>query len=563
MNKPVVTGIEIFIEALVQAEVRYLFGNPGTTELPLNAALARDDRLRYRFALHETPVMAMADGYSLASGKLGVVNLHTACGLGNAMGMLYNAQQEGTPLLVTAGQQDQRLLLSEPVLAGDLVRMAQPLTKWSYEIHRLEDIGPAVRRAAQIALAPPRGPVFLSLPLDLQMATLPAESLENPERLQPFVIDRRQRPAVDLLRNAVELLEQAKRPVILAGSRVTESGAIDSLVALAERWGAPVYAESTPSHGRLPFRCEHPLYQGVLPYWANEIEATLNPFDTVLAVGLNLMRLYIHRQPEQPIPAHLKLIQLDSLASELGKNISPTVGLLGDPAATLSELLMLFNPAADFTAQATARLADYTRLHMERRRKLVDQCCEQLTRSPLTAQALMYALSQALPPNTAVVEEAITTHQNLFERLGVITDPSAFFAHRGWGLGWGIGCALGVKLAWPERPVLGLIGDGAAMFGLQGLWSAAHHNIGVTFVIPNNSQYKILKVCGQVLNLDDLQQPTCPGLNLSNPTVDYVKLAQGLGIHAERLESAAEVTERVGESLRSGHPRLFEVPISD
>ncbi|MFM7844098.1 MAG: thiamine pyrophosphate-binding protein, partial [Planctomycetota bacterium] len=419
------------------------------------------------------------------------------------------------------------------------------------------------RRAAQIALAPPTGPVFLSLPLDLQMATLPMDAPNSPERWQPFVIDRRQRPAVDLLQQAVQLLERAKRPVILAGSRVTESGAIDALVTLAERWGAPVYAESTPSHGRLPFRCEHPLYQGVLPYWANEIESTLNPFDTVLAVGLNLMRLYIHRQPEQPIPTHLKLIQLDSLASELGKNISPTVGLLGDPAATLAELLTLFTPSPVFAVEAAARQTAYARLQAERRQQLVELCREQSTRAPLTAHALMYALAQALPPDTAVVEEAITTHQNLFERLGVLTDPSAFFAHRGWGLGWGIGCALGVKLAWPERPVLGLIGDGAAMFGLQGLWSAAHHNLGVTFVVPNNSQYKILKVCGQVLNLDDLQQPTCPGLNLTNPAVDYVKLAQGLGLHAERLHSAAEVTERVGESLRSGQTRLFEIPISD
>lgn len=546
----------------MQAGVRYLFGNPGTTELPLNAALARDARIEYRFALHETPVMAMADGYAMASGKLGVVNLHTACGLGNAMGMLYNAHQEGTPLLVTAGQQDRRLLLSEPVLAGDLVRIAQPLTKWSYEVQRLEDIGPAVRRAAQIALAPPRGPVFLSLPLDLQMETLAV----TPAQLQafsPFVIDRRQRPARQLIQEALQLLVQAKRPVILAGSRATESGAIEQLVQFAERWGAPVYAESTPSHGRLPFRCEHPLYQGVLPYWANEIDATLRPFDTVLAVGLNLMRLYIHREPEQPIPAHIKLVQLDSLASELGKNISPAVGLLGDPAATLSEMLELMPQTPALKSAAEARLAEYAVRREQQRAQLVAQCQEQAQRSPLTAHGLMYALAQALPANTAVVEEAITTHQNIFERLGVLTDPYAFFAHRGWGLGWGIGCALGVKLAWPDRPVLGLVGDGATMFGLQGLWSAAHHKVGVTFVIPNNSQYKILKVCGQVLNLDDLSSPNCPGLDLANPAIDYVALARGLGLPAERLHTAEEVTQRVGASLRAGKPQLFEVPIVD
>jgi benzoylformate decarboxylase len=373
------------------------------------------------------------------------------------------------------------------------------------------------------------------------------------------VIDRRQRPARELIQDAVKLLVQAQRPVILAGSRATESGAIDQLVQLAEQWGAPVYAESTPSHGRLPFRCEHPLYQGVLPYWANEIDATLRPFDTVLAVGLNLMRLYIHREPEQPIPAHIKLVQLDSLASELGKNISPAVGLLGDPAATLSEMLELWPQTPAMVSAAV----EYAECRAQQRAQLLAQCQEQSQRLPLTAAGLMYALAQALPANTAVVEEAITTHQNIFERLGVLTDPYAFFAHRGWGLGWGIGCAMGVKMAWPDRPVLGLVGDGAAMFGLQGLWSAAHHDVGVTFVVPNNSQYKILKVCGQVLNLDDLRSPDCPGLDLKNPAIDYIALARGLGLPAERLQSAAEVTERVGESLRAGKPQLFEVPIVD
>ena len=175
----------------------------------------------------------------------------------------------------------------------------------------------------------------------------------------------------------------------------------------------------------------------------------------------------------------------------------------------------------------------------------------------------MDALARVLPPTVAVIEEAITTHQNVFERLSALRDPTGFFAHRGLALGRGICAAMGVKLAWPDRPVLALIGDGSAMYGIQGLYSAARHNLGVTFVIANNSQYKILKVCGDVMDLPELSDPRCPGLNLGDPAIDFVGLARSLGIPAERVGEPDELSERVRASLASGRPRLFEVAIAD
>src|SRR5579862_1203761 len=179
------TGIEAFLDVLASANVTHIFGNPGTTELPLNDALARDGRFRYLFGLHEIAVLSMADGYAMASGSLGVANVHSACGLGNGMGMLYNAWIEGTPLLLTAGQQDRRLRLGEPVLEADLVSIAQPWTKWAAEAPRVEDVPVMVRRAVQTALTPPTGPVFLALPLDVQMEVsdhLVPEPVRIPER---------------------------------------------------------------------------------------------------------------------------------------------------------------------------------------------------------------------------------------------------------------------------------------------------------------------------------------------------------------------------------------------
>jgi benzoylformate decarboxylase len=175
----------------------------------------------------------------------------------------------------------------------------------------------------------------------------------------------------------------------------------------------------------------------------------------------------------------------------------------------------------------------------------------------------MHALSRVLPDNVAVVEEAITTHQNVFERLGSLHDPKAFFAHRGWALGWGLGCALGVKLAWPDRPVLGLIGDGAALYGIQALWSAAHHQIPVTFVMANNAQYKILKVCGDQLDLPRLRDADCPGMNIVEPKVDYVGLAQAFGVEAVHIADPDELSERVRESWTRDRPLLIDVPIAE
>ena len=550
------TGIEALLEVLARAGVRHVFGNPGTTELPLNDALARDDRFQYVFGLHEVPVVAMADGFAMASGRPAVVNVHIACGLGNSMGMLYNAWCEGTPLILTAGQQDRRLRFGEPVLEGDLVSVARPWTKWSYEVQRAADMPSAIRRAIQIALTPPTGPVFLSLPIDVQL-----ETVEKPDLSPPYAVDRRQRPSRDALERAADLLAAARNPVVLAGSRVTESGACGRLAQLAEQLGAPVFAENTTAHGRLPIAADHPLYAGILPYWSPQVRERLGEFDVALAVGLNLLRLYIHQEPERPLPEALRLVQLDNDPWQIGKNFPVEAGLVGDPLCGLSELSELLSIRQDAAARvaAEARRQRWSAERDHNRAALVAQIDSERDQRPLTPLTLMNALARVLPPNAAVVEESITTHNNVLERLGTLKDPTGHFAHRGWALGWGLGCALGVKLAWPERPVVGLLGDGAALYGIQGLWSAAHHRIPVTFVVCNNSQYKILKVCGDVLKMPGLAR--APGLDLVSPAVDFVGLAQAFGVSARRVETADELSDCVRASLASDRPQLFEVPV--
>lgn len=552
------TGIEAFIHMLAEAGVRHIFGNPGTTELPLNDALVRDRRLQYILGLQEVPVMAMADGYAMASRSLGVVNLHISCGLGNAMGMLYNAYREGTPLLVTAGQQDRRLKFQEPILYGDMVAVARPWTKWSVEVERIEDLPSALRRAMQVALSPPTGPVFLSIPIDIQMESAELD-LAAAASLSHLV-----RPPHEALHKAAQVLSTARNPAILVGSRVQEADAVAELVAVAERLGAPVYSEPNHTHGRLGFPADHPLYGQTIPHWAPEIAQRLAGFDVLLVVGMDLVREYIYHGPDA-IPRHLRVVHFDESPHVIGKNQPVEVGVLGDTKLGLAELDALLTAQMNEAARtaAAARREASTKLHLDIRKKFRDGIIAKRDARPMAGSVLMESLSRVLPENVAVIEEAVTTTNSTFQRLGALKNTSGYFAHRGWALGWGLGCALGVKLAWPDRPVLAMLGEGAAMYGIQGLWSAAHHKLNVTYVICNNAQYQILKAGAAGFNLPAAKAGEFVGMDLRGPEIDMVALAGALGVRAERVTEPEELAAKVQASLAANDgPRLFDVPIA-
>ncbi len=552
-EKHLMTGIEAFLDVLAAAGVRHIFGNPGTTELPLNDALATDGRFDYVFGLHEIPVLAMAEGYAMASGGVGVANVHICCGLGNAMGMLYNAHCAGSPVVLTAGQQDRRLRFEEPVLAGDMVNVVRPWTKWAYEVQRVEDVPAAARRAIQTALTPPTGPVFLALPVDVQM-----EACAGLDLSPPSPVDRRIRPSLDALRRAAEILGQAKNPAILAGSRIAECNASAELVAVAERLGAPVFSEQATSHGRLPFPTDHPLYAEGLPLWSPDVRRALADFDVLFVVGMSLLRNYIHLEPSRAIPESTRLVQMDNDPWQIGKNYPVEVGLIGDLQAGLAEL----EPLLPASAAARERMERRTTARRGQLDSLQSKIQSESSNRPMTPSTLMAALAEILPSNVAVVEEAVTTTNGTLERLGALKDPLGYFGHRGWALGWGLGCALGVKLAWPDRPVLALLGDGAALYGIQGLWTAAHHRIPVTFVVCNNAQYRILKQCGEVMPLPNMAARRYLAMDLVQPEIDFVRLSQSLGVEARRIAEPEELSEAVSQSLAGDRPMLIEATIS-
>src|SRR5579885_1989839 len=324
-----ISGKRALLELLRQEGVEVIFGNPGTTELPLMDALAVEASPRYVRGLQEAAVMAMAGGYAQASGRLAAASVHVAPGLGNAMGMLYDAQKAGAPVLVIAGQHDQSFSATEPILWAELPELARPLVKWSAEVRRLPDLPRLIHRAAKTALAPPAGPVFLSIPADVLQAEGEID-LGRPSRVAP-----RLRGDAEAIAAAARLLAAAERPGVLAGDGVARGGATAELVALAELLGAPVHLEGMDNAA--PFPSSHPLFRGPIGRLAPRVRKTLAQYDVLVSAGGDLLTLSLPSDID-PVPASLRIIHLDTDAWQLGKSYPAEVAILADLKAGLAEL---------------------------------------------------------------------------------------------------------------------------------------------------------------------------------------------------------------------------------
>jgi benzoylformate decarboxylase len=547
------SGKRAFLDLLKQEGVEVMFGNPGTTELPLMDAFATENEVRYLLGLQEAAVMAMADGYAQASGKLAVVNLHVAPGLGNAMGMLYDAQKAGSPILVTAGQHEQSFTATEPILWADLPTIARPLVKWSSEVNRLADLPRLVHRAAKTALAPPTGPVFLSLPGDIFKADGDIDLLA-PTRVGPRL--RGDRAAIEA---AASLLAGAKRPVIMAGDAVAQSRAHSELVELAELLGAPVYAEFVPNTASFP--SSHPLFRGQMIRLAPEVRKILEQYDALFSVGSDLFTLSLPSDTD-PMPPGLALIHLDIDPWELGKNYPPAAAILGDPKATLPEVTAAVRERMTSGARALARerLAIATAAIAAEHEALKTKARALADVTPVQPLALLHAIAETLPKDAVVIEEALSSAPGI-RSLIRSDDPQSYFGLRGGGIGWGLPAAMGVKVALPDRPVVGLIGDGSAMYTVQGLWTAAHYRIDAVFVILNNSSYRILKQRLHGMRGLAEQADTYVGMELTDPRIDFVGLARSLGIKAERATTVHEATDLLAQAVDGGGPMLIDVEL--
>ena len=540
------------MEILRAEGVRYLFGNPGTTELTFLDALP-DSGIEYILALQEATAAAAADGYAQTSGKVGVVNLHVAPGVANGLAILHNAWQAKTPLLVTAGQQDSRFLFEEPILAADLVRMTEQFTKWSYEVRRPEEAPRALRRALTIAKMPPTGPVFLSLPVDLM-----AEIIED-SQVANLPVATRSLPEPEALRKAAELLATSKAPLIVAGDGVAQAEAIPELVALAELIGARVHGE--PIYRRTNFPSDHPLWRGGLFPAVPRVRRALEEADCVLIVGASVFTWFLYVEGE-PFPPGLAVIQVDADSREVSKNYPVTLGIVADPKATLSALAREVEARYDEAARqaARARAAAIGQQHAAYARGLAEAAEAERERVPITQAYLLHTLASLLPDNVVIVDESASAIPSVLSYLPFRT-PGSFYGSKTGTLGWAMGAAIGVQLGNPDRKVVVTIGDGSVMYACQALWTAAHYRLPITYIVLNNASYAILKVGMLWMGLDSAKRGIYPGMDLVDPEIDYVALARSLGVQAERVERPGDLWGVLEKMLAASGPTLVDVTI--
>jgi benzoylformate decarboxylase len=545
------SGAALFLDLLRANGVTLVFGNPGTTELPLIDAFAAETGIRYILGLNEVVVLGMADGYAQASGRLAVANLHAAPGLGNAMGMLYNAAKAGAPILVTAGQQDTSIALTEPLLWADLATLARPLVKWSHEVTRVDDLPRSVHRAAKVALTAPTGPVFLSIPGDILTADA---SLVDP--MAPTRIGRVRADTASIAA-AADLIAAAAAPLIFAGDAVPRADAHAELAALAEAIGAPVYLEGMANTAAFP--SNHRLYAGSVARMTPAVRTLTDGHDLIISIGADLLTQSQAAGAEALAPGKM-LIHLDDDAWEVGKNFPATVGMVGDAKATLPELTAA---VLALMAPATARAATVANALAAKRAALVARAVAEADIVPLRPLAVLATIAACLPADTIVVEETLSTGMNTVRHLMPAVRPDSWFGMRGGGIGVALPQAIGIKLAHPDRPVLALSGDGSAMYSIQALWTAAHYGLGIVAVIVNNRSYRILKQRTRALGGPSAATDTYVGMDLTDPAIDFVALATAQGVPAEQVATLPDLHAALARGFAGCGPCLIEVMIDD
>lgn len=547
-----ITGRSAFLALLKDEGVTHLFGNPGTTELPIMHALKDHPDLTYVMAMQESLVVAMADGYSRASGKLVACNVHVAPGLGNAMGSLYNASFTGTPMILTAGQQEQGHGLMEPVLYGPLVQMAEPLVKWAVEVTRLEDLPRIVRRAAKIATTPPTGPVFISLPGDILNAEAGIE-LGRSTR-----VDTRVKPSEESLKALSARILKAERPVIIVGDEIVKSDALQEAAQLAETLGCPAYQSSTPYGAH--FLSESPCFMGALARIQKIARDALQPYDLIIALGGDPLRMSVYSEVD-PLPDGLSIVQVGLVDWDLAKNYGAEIALKADVKETLRALVPALQAAGGSALQARAKqgiAALASKNWTAKRKVLVEQISKAAKTSPIDPDWLALQVVEAMPDNAILVDEGLTSSRQIIA-LRAHRDRYGYHALASGGIGWGLPASVGVSLANPDRPVVCYSGDGSSMYSIQSLWTAANQKLPLTFVIVNNGGYRIIKQRLLAFHGDD----NYIGMDFKDPPVDFTGVAKSLGLEATKVTDPSQLKSVLSSAISRPGAKLIEVVVSN
>lgn len=542
-----ISGRSAFLALLRDEGVRTLFGNPGTTELPIMHALTEQEDIGYVMGLQESIVVAMADGYARASGELAACNVHVAPGLGNAIGALYTASVTGSPVLITAGQQEQGHGLTEPLLYAPLVPIAQPVVKWAVEVNRIEDLPRILHRAAKIALTPPTGPVFISLPGDILNMEAPLELGASTR------VDTAVRPASAVTEKLARRLLDARAPVIIAGHEIVQSDALAETAALAEALGAPVYQQTVQDGAHFP--SEHPAFLGGLTRSQPIVREALKDYDLLICVGSDVLRMSVYSEVD-PLPDTTDVVQIGLRDWELGKNYPAAMAVKADVKETLNDLIPAVQRLGGSALEAKAReqLSALAPRNWTSQRAALREAAEANRElAPMAPDWVMMSLVDNLPDQAIIVDEGITTAATLLNFFP-IKERYDYFGNVSGGIGWGIAAAVGVQVAQPDRRVVAVIGDGSAMYSIQALWSAAKQKLPMIFVIANNGGYRIIKQ--RLKSFHGNEQFI--GMDFEDPAIDVAGLANSFGMKAIKATNAAEFESAMQEATAGREPVLIE-----
>ncbi|MCH8530378.1 MAG: benzoylformate decarboxylase [Saccharospirillum sp.] len=503
-----------------------VFGNPGSNELPFLKNFPSD--FRYILGLQEGAVLGMADGYALATGQPTLVNLHAAAGTGNAMGALTNAYYSQSPLVVTAGQQARNLVGVEAMLTNvDATQLPKPLVKWSYEPAEAEDVPRALSQAIHEATLPTPGPTYLSIPHNDW--DKPASA--NMAHLLQRHVDVGARPNPGQIAGWAELLERARKPLLIFGPEVDAQQANSDAVKLANKLGAPVWV--APSESRCPFPTDHPSFRGVLPISIREICEHLEGHDVILVAGAPVFR-YHKDIPGNYLPEDAKVLHVTGDTHQAAR-------------APFGEALVAN------VKQSLAALVDAVNVKGRKLPKPIKK--PKRTDDPIGAMHpgnLFHLLDQLAPDNVSYVKEATATKETFWAHM-TMSQPNSYFFPAAGGLGFGLPAAVGVQLAMPDRRVVAVVGDGSANYGITALWTAAQYQVPVVFIILKNGTYGALRGFASLLGAED-----SPGLDV--PGLDFCAIARGYGVEAESANNAEAFERLISSAIRQqNRPFLIEV----
>ena len=547
------TGKRALLEMLKAEGVVYIFGNPGTSEGPLIDMLGEYPELRYILTLQESVAVGMGEAYARATGTASFVSLHVDNGLANGMNMMLDALRTGTPMVIVSANYDIRKV-SEGMT--DLAELVRPVTKWAVQLTHPDQIPSTIRRAFNEANTHPKGPVYVGVT---------SNALEGSAEMNIFPsakIHDQYRPDLSAISEAASLLIRARNPLMMVGDRVSDDGAVNEAIQLAELLGLPVWQTRG---AEVSFPTNHAQFFGTHSLRSAAHRALLEEVDLVLTVGMNTFDDIFYWGDVVLSPA-TKLIHIDPDPGQVGKSEPTDVGIVSHCGMALEELAQVVRSrlTPELEASIQSRLEGVKKEAVQGRKSFDDSVIDKWESTPMSPARMMSELANVLPSDAMVVDDSIS-HRGTMRHYFQGEKRGDIVGVRGGSIGGGIGATMGMQCANPDRPVFGVIGDGSAMMTIQGLWTAANDNIPCVFIICNNGMYRVLKTNFNVYQTDILNIDEPAGRNLLYSDFplphDIAATAMSMGVHGERIEDPSEIGPAVKRALASGKPALLDIII--